>query len=283
MKFSQERLEHFCPTFAQPNDHLFELLKSSLAQAYDHLKSELTHDLQGSWALIERALPERIEAVVYADGCARAVPQLDLIATENGFGVVSNEHVAPASPHRVKALLASLERQAALAWSNLVTEALTVEQWQESMAARHIFDSLIPTPRIAERFLLIGTDERPTTLRDFNYLKPFIQEAQTELARVISPELLRLLTQLQRDCCDFSERRSFAFSLLLERSRGFIAAYINREGTQALGLKAFALSAFLNEHGESVFPEYFQSQTYAALTQSLTHPDNSKSSHAYTF
>ena len=37
----------------------------------------------------------------------RAVPSLDLVLTPNGFGIVSNQNVAPASPHRVARLLAS--------------------------------------------------------------------------------------------------------------------------------------------------------------------------------
>ena len=38
----------------------------------------------------------------------RAVPSLDLVLTPNGFGIVSNQNVAPASPHRITRLIASL-------------------------------------------------------------------------------------------------------------------------------------------------------------------------------
>lgn len=38
------------------------------------------------------------------------VPSLDLVLTPNGFGIVSNQNVAPASRDRVARLIASLEK-----------------------------------------------------------------------------------------------------------------------------------------------------------------------------
>lgn len=39
-----------------------------------------------------------------------AIPFLDLVDTENGFGIVSNDHVAPASRERVQALIAQTDK-----------------------------------------------------------------------------------------------------------------------------------------------------------------------------
>ena len=47
---------------------------------------------------------------VVAEAMLHAVPQLDLVLTPNGFGVVSNTNIAPASKERVERLLLSLER-----------------------------------------------------------------------------------------------------------------------------------------------------------------------------
>ena len=38
-----------------------------------------------------------------------AIPSLDLVLTTNGFGIVSNQNVVPASRERVDALISSLE------------------------------------------------------------------------------------------------------------------------------------------------------------------------------
>ena len=54
--------------------------------------------------------PVRLTAtcVVAHEAMLRAVPSLDLVLTPNGFGIVSNQNVAPASRERVSRLIASL-------------------------------------------------------------------------------------------------------------------------------------------------------------------------------
>ena len=47
---------------------------------------------------------------VVAESMLHAVPQLDLVLTPNGFGVLSNTNIAPASKERVERLLLSLEK-----------------------------------------------------------------------------------------------------------------------------------------------------------------------------
>ena len=47
---------------------------------------------------------------VVAEAMLHAVPRLDLVLTPNGFGVVSNTNIAPASKERVERLLLSLEK-----------------------------------------------------------------------------------------------------------------------------------------------------------------------------
>lgn len=63
------------------------------------------------------SIAENESAMTYAkiivanDGFRRAIPSLDLILTENGFGIVSDNNVAPASRDRVNALLKGLQAQ----------------------------------------------------------------------------------------------------------------------------------------------------------------------------
>lgn len=47
--------------------------------------------------------------IVANEGFRKAIPSLDLILTENGFGIVSDNNVAPASRDRVNALLDGLQ------------------------------------------------------------------------------------------------------------------------------------------------------------------------------
>ena len=45
-----------------------------------------------------------------AEAMLHAIPQLDLVLTPNGFGIVSNSNVSPASKERVERLLTALEK-----------------------------------------------------------------------------------------------------------------------------------------------------------------------------
>ena len=48
--------------------------------------------------------------ITTAEAMLHAIPQLDLILTPNGFGIVSNQNIAPASKERIERLLLSLEK-----------------------------------------------------------------------------------------------------------------------------------------------------------------------------
>ena len=48
--------------------------------------------------------------ITASEAMLHAIPQLDLILTPNGFGIVSNQNIAPASKERIERLLFSLEK-----------------------------------------------------------------------------------------------------------------------------------------------------------------------------
>ena len=52
--------------------------------------------------------------ITAAEAMRHAVPQLDLILTPNGFGIVSNQNVIPASKERIERLLLSLKNSATM-------------------------------------------------------------------------------------------------------------------------------------------------------------------------
>lgn len=283
IEFSQERLEHFCPTFISPEPHTFNAIVPFLESLYNNeFKDDNFHSLP-YWHKVEAAYTKEIEAYLYAAACAMAIPHLDLIATDNGFGVVSNEHIAPASPHRVKALLESLRRQKALAWSDLYEKALNIDEWRDGRDARTIYSLLIPSPRVAEDFGIIGHDDVPTSMHHYFKRKSYIEVAQMQLQKIISPELVNTLCLMQRKCCEFSERKAVAYDMLLHKSRQFIAAYLLRGYPKQTNVIGRGILAFIHEQGEAVFTEFFHSTTHKSHTLSLTHPDNAKSPNAYFF
>ncbi len=85
---------------------LFTKMQSHLLMAEAWLESNVVHyaDIAGNDSAMAFA-----RIIVADDAFRRAVPSLDLILTENGFGIVSNQTVAPASRDRINALMESLQ------------------------------------------------------------------------------------------------------------------------------------------------------------------------------
>ena len=67
--------------------------------------------------------------ITAAEAMLHAVPQLDLILTPNGFGIVSNQNVIPASKERIERLLLSLEKQRDDALAVILTLLPDAHHW----------------------------------------------------------------------------------------------------------------------------------------------------------
>ena len=91
-------------------------------------------------------LVKRIEAL---DGFYRAIPFLDLVLTPNGFGIVSNQNVAPASKERVASLRAQtlVERDAAI--EQLIKSLKGFETWCNSIPGKRFGRTIIQSLNIA--------------------------------------------------------------------------------------------------------------------------------------
>ena len=70
--------------------------------------------------------------VVVHEAFMRAVPSLDLVLTPNGFGIVSNQNITPASPHRISRLLGSLETSRDIAIEQLIHNLFLNSTWSAS-------------------------------------------------------------------------------------------------------------------------------------------------------
>lgn len=81
---------------------------------------------------------------VAAEAMLHAVPQLDLVLTPNGFGVVSNTNIAPASKERVERLLLSLEKMRDDTLSILLPLLANTEAWATSDPCQYWSQTLYP-------------------------------------------------------------------------------------------------------------------------------------------
>ncbi|MGM9810304.1 MAG: DUF6712 family protein [Paludibacteraceae bacterium] len=114
---------------------------------FDKLQVEL--QLSEAWLVRTFGVVESTPTackVLATDAFLRAVPSLDLVLTPNGFGVVSNNTIAPASKDRVERLLTSLENSRDFAIDQLLHELLAQPEWRTTPQGRFFLSTLFQTP-----------------------------------------------------------------------------------------------------------------------------------------
>ena len=127
--------------------------------------------------------------LIASEALRRAIPSLDLVLTPNGFGVVSNQNVAPASKERVDRLIGSLADCRDDCIANLLPALVGASQWLASSQASFFGETLFPDIAITEQVRGSGSKwERYLSLR------PKILDIEASLAEeFFSPELMARL------------------------------------------------------------------------------------------
>lgn len=92
--------------------------------------------------------------VVVNHALMAAIPTLDLVLTPNGFGIVSNQNVAPASKERVDRLLASLERERDKAIDLLLLRLPSASRWLQSEQCAFFTATLFPNLSLCRRLAI---------------------------------------------------------------------------------------------------------------------------------
>ena len=83
--------------------------------------------------------------VIVNEAFRRALPQLDVILTPNGFGIVSNANIAPASKERIERLLSSLLNNRDAAIYQLLTLLCKQNSWLATEQAEFFRGTMFPT------------------------------------------------------------------------------------------------------------------------------------------
>lgn len=133
--------------------------------------------------------------LIASEALRRAIPSLDLVLTPNGFGVVSNQNVAPASKERIDRLIGSLADYRDECIANLLPALVGASQWLNSSQASFFGETLFPDLAITDQVKGTGSKwERYLSLR------PKILDIEASLAEeFFSPELMvRLRNEVLR-------------------------------------------------------------------------------------
>lgn len=150
---------------------LFDKLLPWIRQAEEQITQRLTGPaaaralLAGSQHRHEVAAAARLTAHL---ALCEAIPALDLVLTDRGFGVVSTDTVAPASADRVNRLIRSHQEAADCGATTLLMMIEDSDElrplWLDSDAGIYWTSTLISTPLAARELLLPGESPSGTLL-----------------------------------------------------------------------------------------------------------------------
>jgi len=127
---------------------LFDKIRPQLEITEQWLSDTIVGDnmMQLVAAMPHPPLFEPVAQTIACEAFRRSVPSLDLILTPNGFGIVSNNNVAPASKERVERLISSLAEQRDKSIGSLLKSLWQTMDWSNSDQCQWLTSSFFMSP-----------------------------------------------------------------------------------------------------------------------------------------
>lgn len=250
IKIDQDKFERFVLTATNSEADIFESLRDRIDISTKKLQSRILGNVLDIHELPENMTVEA-ERFICMDAFADAIPLLDLILTENGFGVVSNQNQSPASRERVDVLRKQIRQSADDAMDNIINSLISHEEWNKSAYAILLINSLYFTADQLRDYA-----GKPDAHRsDLLSLRTVICEAEELINRTISAQFFSyLLSRLREDSLEDYE------VLLVWTLRNAIGFFINKQGA-AFKRELDTVVNFLENNIEK-FPVYKDSEAY---------------------
>lgn len=222
---------------------------------------------------------EVLSKLVVAHAVTYAIPSLDLVLTDNGFGVVNTSNVVPASKERVANLMKSVVAIRDLAIDQLISTVLQSPEgvnWQFSAIGNYFCSTLFPTLDIVDQ---VGGEYSNKWAR-YQELRSKIIEFEEFVADTwISPELMKSLrglnVEMLRDCNVYPvDPRDRVLSMIKSQIIMFL-----KTGNIAKG-RFFDIVNVIRKFPEE-FPEWHSSETAELFAPPVF--KNEKKSSGYFF
>ena len=265
INITREDFERYCPSAVMPDDVVYNRI---LAYFDDGVR--LAQRIVGPGVSDDVALQRVAIRVSVLEAYNLAIPHLDLVLTENGFGVVSNQNVAPASRDRVLRLAQQVRDSRDDAVDDLIDALRGVLEWRQSVFAKMLFSSLVWNARLQLPFLGI-TEAHRTKMTE---LQPKIIAAEQVLKHRISEALHHELCVAQLDNTTSAEQNT-----VISKSLFFIGAHLACDWSMAR-FHLTKLVEYLEGH-LTAFPTYEDSTAHQANT--FTPYENKKDDPCYFF
>ena len=247
---TQSIFETHVPAFRDVESRTFEAILPTiqrvLENTYEHLSiPEDEH------------LSEVVSAYVSLKAAYDVLPQLDLVLTENGFAVVSNTNLAPASRDRVASLQERLRKDKSIAYDKLLMALMDIPTWKDANGSRWLSRSLLWCPTLMRFYGVVSPNGKQVFEEEFRQLFSDMMAAQSTVSRLISFEQMQWLLQNQTHL-DRHDRRYE----LMEHCRSLLSALIMEKRIEVQRLTGL-VQHILNTYADEL-PEYRASSKYEA-------------------
>ena len=256
---TQQTFEQYVPAFRSPTAEIFKKVEPLLLG----LRKEWEERVISGEATLSDDDQQRLDAAVALRSAYRLVPQLDLVLTPTGFGIVSNQNTAPASPSRVSALRDQLRQEASL------QEDLLMEHLADMGALRlphATVKNLLWTPRLLRTFGVTLHDGQHIYKEELPSIEVSLARATDTIIDILSAPLYSALLQSQYQPLEVDNPNPY--TLLLNDSRRLLAALVQScrpTDTMQPGVKEQVRHVvdYLERNAERI-PHYLTSSTHQA-------------------
>lgn len=242
MNITQEIFETYCPAFRDPLGETYNNVRPYLEAATSDL-----HERFAPGAHLDD-VKDAAEAFVCYSASYEAIPALDLIATPNGFAVVNNQNLAPASKERVAALRESYRQSKSRYTHGLIVLLTRFTDYVLPAALASL--PLLPTASKCRDFGIYYKGVSFFGEEEYAKVRPHLVEAEHRLAGLISEEQVEHLRAYQW----IFENRTFRLDVtdlnaaemrLLQLCREYLTAEVvsHMESVDTLGRKSLRTNA----------------------------------------
>ena len=212
-----------------------------------------------------------LEKFVACHAYMTAIPSLDLVLTPNGFGIVSNQNIVPASRERVDALITSLESQRDAAIEALILRLSSRTDWQQSEPGKYFTATMFPFLNLCRRLAI-----RDHIWDSYQQLRERLIKIENVLADTyFSHEQMAVFRQHVITKCHTANNLEFQIIHSLQSYELQLLSDI-----QVHPQRYYDLVTIIREH-EDLFPAWHSSPVAELYTPKIF--ENKKKSSAYWF
>lgn len=255
MTITSTELYAFIPTMRESSGYVFEELTDRFGTS-EALLTELTGvgDLV-PFANLSEAQVRLCKRFVALDAVYEYIPLRDLVITPNGFGIVSDANLAPASKDRVEALRHEIGVERATALTQVLQMMIAnAESWHftnSQYAARSVADYIWNT-QLCQQYC----GKARLTMEEFAELQPELAAAQESIINTIGIiQHQTLISKMQSATLNANQ------ITVVNYFRMYIGAVIRRNHHAQQFMR---MAMYLIDNHQSDFADYFTSAEYAA-------------------